>query len=258
MNYSIDSQLPTFYMRENDNTVALPVSLSGLSVAQPVSGTFTLYDQGKSAISTGAVTIGGDGIATYSILAADLPKSLALSWWWQEEWVLSFANGHVETFRRDAYLCLRLLHPVVTEAMLVRRVADLQNLRPPTLTTWQTYIDEAWGIINRYLLQEGKRPYLVMNGYAFTEWHLAQTLALIFRDLSTYMADGRYKERADVYDKAAEDARDCIRLEYDMVEANQRVAASPSIPARPVVYGNYAPAMAYRRWSGPPRGGGAR
>jgi len=252
--YSIDSQLPTFYMRNADNVVTLPVYVSGMAVTAPSSGTFTLYDQSKIAISTGAVTVTG-GIATYTVPSASLPTTLSLSWWWQEEWTLTFGDGHVEIFRRDAYLCLRLLHPVVTEPMLVRRVADLQNLRPPTLTTWQTYIDEAWGTINRYLLQEGKRPYLAMNDYAFTEWHLAMTLGLIFRDLSTYMSDGRYKERADAYDKQAEDARDAIRLEYDMVEANQRVAASPSIPARPVVYGNFAPAMAYRRWSGPPRGG---
>ena len=134
--YSVDSQLPSFYERECSSTVTLPVYAGGSSPAVATSGTFTLYDISKTVIATGAVTFPG-GIATFTVGAGSLPATTALSAFWQEEWVLVFGT-HTETFRRDAFLCLRLLHNVVTETMLVRRVSDLAAIRPPTITSYRS------------------------------------------------------------------------------------------------------------------------
>lgn len=243
--YSVDTQLPSFYERTRSQTVTLPVYAAGMVPTVPTAGVFTLYDQSKTVVVTGATTV-VDGVHQYAVPGASLPDTLSLSGFWQEEWVMTFADGHVETFRRDAYLCLRLLHPVVTEPMLVRRVADLQTLRPPTLPDFSTYISEAWGIIQRRLLQDGKRPYMIMNDYAFADWHVALTLELVFLDLSTYTGDGRFSERAMQYREDADKAYDKIRFEYDVAETNARASAAPSISAKPVLYTNFAPSMAYR------------
>lgn len=249
--YSVDSQLPSFYERTRSQTVSLPVYSAGAVPTVPVSGVFTLYDQSKAVIVSGATSV-VDGVHQYTVPGSAIPDTVSLSGFWQEEWVFTFQDGHVETFRRDAYLCLRLLHPVVTEPMLVRRVADLQTLRPPTLSDYSTYIAEAWGIIQRRLLQDGKRPYMIMNDYAFADWHCALSLHLIFLDLSTYTGDGRFSERAQAYHDEAVAAYDKIRFEYDVAETNARASAAPSISAKPVLYTNYAPSMAYRPY-GPRR-----
>ena len=248
--YSVDSQLPSFYERECSATVTLPVYAGGSSPVVPNSGTFTLYDASKAVVVTGAVTFPG-GVATYSVLAASLPSTASLSGFWQEEWALTFGT-HVETFRRDAYLCRRLLHNVVTETMLVRRVSDLAAIRPPTITSYEPYIQEAWGIVQRTLLQDGRRPYLCMNDYAFADWSLALTLELAFRDFATYTGEGRFSTEADKYRADADKAFDKLKLEYDLSEQNVRTAASSGQSAQPVIYTNYSPASAYRMW-GPRR-----
>lgn len=248
--YSVDSQLPSFYERERSATVTLPVYAGGSSPVVPDSGTFTLYDITKAVVVTGAVTFVG-GVATYTVPAVSLPATAVLSAFWQEEWVLTFGT-HVETFRRDAYLCLRLLHNVVTETMLVRRVSDLAAIRPPTITSYEPYIQEAWGIVQRTLLQDGRRPYLVMNDYAFADWACALTLEMAFRDFATYTGEGRFSTEAEKYRADADKAFDRLKLEYDVSQQNVRTNASSGQSAQPVIYTNYSATSAYRMW-GPRR-----
>ena len=211
---------------------------------------FTLYDITKAVVVTGAVTFVG-GVATYTISAASLPATQPLSGFYQEEWVLTFGT-HLETFRRDAYLCLRLLHNVVTETMLVRRVSDLAAIRPSQIASYETYIQEAWGIVQRTLLQDGRRPYLAMNDYAFADWVCALTLELVFRDFATYTGEGRFSTEAEKYRLDADKAFDRLKLEYDLSEQNVRSAAVPGQSAQAVLYTNYSPASMYRMW-GPRR-----
>ena len=242
--YSIDSQLPSFYERECLAVVELRVYAAGSSLAVANSGTFTLRDSSKQTVVTGAVTFPG-GVATYTVPAASLPLATPLSGFWQEEWVLTFGT-HVETFRRDAYLCLRLMHSTVTETMLLRRVSDLAAIRPPGITSYDPYIQEAFGIVQRTLLTDGKRPYLIMNDFALCDWHLALTLELAFRDFATYTGEGRFSAEAEKYRADADKAFDRLRLEYDTTEQNTRTAANPGQSATPVIYSNYAPAQAFR------------
>lgn len=244
--YSVDSQLPSFYERERSATVALPVYAGGSSPVVADSGTFTLYDITKAVVVTGPVSFPG-GVATFNVLAASLPATAVLSGFWQEEWALTYGT-HTETFRRDAYLCLRLLHNVVTETMLVRRVSDLAAIRPPTITSYEPYIQEAWGICQRTLLQDGRRPYLSMNDYAFADWVCALTLELAFRDFATYTGEGRFSTEAEKYRMDADKAFDRLKLEYDLSQQNVRTAASSGQSAQPVIYTNYSPASAYRMW----------
>lgn len=249
--YSVDSQLPSFYERTRPSTVALAVYAGGSIPATVSSGVFTLYDASMAVIVTGATTQVA-GIPTFSMAGTLFPTTLQLSGFWQEKWELTFANGDVETFPRDAYLCRRLLHSVVTETMLIRRVSDLAAIRPPGITSYEPYITEAFGIIQRVLLQDGKRPYLAMNDYAFADWHFALTMELAMRDFATHTGEGRFSEESDKYRADADKAFDKLKLEYDLTETGVRVAAASGQSAQPVIYANYSPATAYRRW-GPPR-----
>lgn len=241
--YTIDSQLPSFYVRGYAQTVTMPVYTEGTSPTPPDSGTFNLYDQNKALVKTSAITVTG-GIASVDVSALDLPATLSLSYQWQEEWLLVFSAG-TEIFRRDAYLCLRALHPVVNDVLLTRRVKDLHSLLAAGQTNFSEYTQEAWGVINRMILQRGMRPYLIMNDYAFADCHIALTLELIFRDCSTYMGEGRYATRADDYQKEFVRRWDDLKWEYDSAESNQRADAERSVPARPLTCFNFAP----RSWA---------
>jgi len=242
MAISTDFSLPTFLERAKTAVLSMPVYTSGSTPAAPTAGTFTLYDGNKAVITTGAVTVTA-GVATYTVTDAVLPSTVALSDAWQEEWVLT-VDGVVETIRRDAYLCLRSLYNVVNEAMLLRRVTDLYQLKPASMTNFQGFIDEAWSTVQGRLLQDGRRPFLVMNSWALKDTTLDTTLAYIFDDLDTYMGDGRYQAKAKEHREAAERAFTTLRLEYDESQENQRATAVDSVAAVPVIYTNTP------RWGG--------
>lgn len=236
MALSTDFSLPTFLERAKTVTLSMPVYTTGASPTSPSSGTFTLYDGSKVVVVTGAVTVAAS-VATFTVTAAVLPITLSLSDAWQEEWEMT-VDGVVETIRRDCYLCLRSLYNVVNEAMLLRRVTDLYNLKPASMANFQGFIDEAWASVQGRLLQDGRRPYLVMNSWALKDCALETTLAFIFSDLDTYMGDGRYQAKAAEHAAAADKAFTLLRLEYDESETNQRASAVDSVAAVPVIYTN--------------------
>lgn len=236
MPISTDYSLPTFLERAKTVVLTMPVYSGGSTPTEPSAGTFTLYDGSKAVITTGAVTITA-GVATYTVTAGVLPSTIALSDAWQEEWALT-VDGVVETIRRDCYLCLRSLYNVVNEAMLLRRVTDLYNLKPASMVNFQGFIDEAWSAVQGRLLQDGRRPFLVMNSWALKDTTLETTLAFIFDDLDTYMGDGRYQAKSTEHREAAERAFTTLRLEYDESQGNKRASAVDSVAAVPVIYTN--------------------
>jgi hypothetical protein len=238
---STDFSLPSFIERAKTVTLSMAVYEDGPNPVAPVSGTFTLYNQSKVVVVTGAVTV-TSSIATFQVTAAVIPTATLLSAEWQEEWVMTLADGRVETIRRDAYLCLRGLYNPVNEAMLLRRVSDLQNLKHSSLTSFQGYIDEAWSTVEGMLLQDGKRPYLIMNSWALKEITLCYSLQYIFQDVETYMSgEGRYAKRAKEYSEAASAAYATLKLEYDFSETNQRASADDSTAAISILYLNTPP-----------------
>lgn len=241
---STDFSTPSFYEREKTITVSMPVYENGPLPVAPSSGTFTLYNQSKEVVVTGAVTV-TSSIATFSVTAVILVATLSLSDLWQEEWVLTMADGTIQTIRKDAFLVLRSLYNVVNEAMLKRKVTDLASLKPSTIDSFQCYIDEAFSDIENKLIQAGKRPYLILNSYALKDLSLNTTLQYIFEDLETYMGDGRFSQRAESYKKNAERAWDSLKLEYDISENNQRASATSSDPVVSVIYTNAPPRWGY-------------
>ena len=247
-----DFSTPRFLERAKAITVAMPLYGAGRGVVAPTSGTYNLYDADGAVVFTGAVTIPtsgtNTGIATRAILAADIPATLTLSDRWLEEWVL-VVGGVTETIRRDVYLCLRTLYPVVNERMIERRVSDLQSLKVAGSSDFSGYIEEAWAEVETRLIQAGKRPFLITNAWALRSYHLALVLNYIFQDASTYMADGgRYEARAKEASEEAEAAWDSMQLEYDDTQSGERgdatVASGPA-----VIYTNRPPLWSSTGWA---------
>ena len=209
--------LPRFIERAKAVTVTLELREGEYGVAI-WSGTYTLLDGDRTSIQTGAVTVTAtQGIVSFAVLAASVTVDPADDW--QEEWVITTSSGEVHTFRRDVYVCRRLLYCVVTEAMLVREVSDLLTICPdPT-----PFLEDAWDEVQTRILESGKRPYLTFNAWATKRVTTATALARIYRNAATYVEDGgRYTTEAEAYRKEADMAFAGLRLEYDAVENMER------------------------------------
>jgi hypothetical protein len=212
--------LPRFIERAKAVTVTLELREGEYGVAV-ASGTYTLLDGDRTTIQTGAAVVTAtQGVVSFDVTALAVTVDPADDW--QEEWALTFADGRSDTFQRDVYVCRRLLHPVVTEAMLVRRVADLLTIcADPT-----PKLEEAWDDVQTWLLESGKRPYLTLNPWALKRVHMAWTLHLIYRDAAAYVEEGgRYTTEAEAYRREAKAAFGELRIEYDAGQTMARDGA---------------------------------
>lgn len=218
--YSARLPGPEIIERGVAGTISCPVYRDGALVA-PSSGTLSLYDRANVALlSAVSVTI-ASSIATYAVLAA-LTASLAPADGWRVEWALVMPDGVTHTFRRDAALVYRRLYPVVTDADLLRFHTDLTTRRPPSESSYQDYLDEAWAIIEGRLLATQRRPWLVLAPSALREVHLYTALGMVFRDFATGGPGTAEWERAADYDRRAEAA--WASLSYPQAEESTGAA----------------------------------
>lgn len=201
---------PELLQRDSTQTIRCALFRDGAVVAV-VSGTVSIYRaSGAAVVSAAAVTVSA-GVATYS---AGPFTGLTLEEGWRVEWVLT-GSGYSQTFDRMAALCRRRLFPVITDSDLTARHSDLANIRPPSMITFQSYIDVAWEDLLHQLRQKGTIPHLVASAEDLKQVHTFLTLKLVFTDFAIRFGDGsRWPELAAMYAKEARAAFSQLSLHY--------------------------------------------
>lgn len=230
-------QLPRMIERGVAKTLDADVYSDAGAQQTPSAGTLTLYAGSKTLLDEVSVTAAAP--STYSLLAATTADE-SLSDRWLEVWTLTI-GGTDYTFRRSAYLVRHVLYPVITDTDLTAHHSDFADLRDPDQSSYETQRTKAWHDLQTWLIGRGRRPQLVLDSWALRNWHIYQTLHLVFLDfsLSTGM-DRRYRELADHYREMADDARDTLVLRYD--EDEDGIADDGEItPMHSVVYTSQPP-----------------
>jgi hypothetical protein len=86
--------------------------------------------------------------------------------------------------QKAAAVVLRRLYPVVSDGDLTATYSQLADLRPSSMSSYQSYIDEAWYTMIQKMRQEGGGlEYLVMTAESFRAAHQNLTLYYIFQRL---------------------------------------------------------------------------
>lgn len=222
---------------------------SGSGVVTPDSATFTLVDADGTSLSTGAATIGADGVAYYDLPTA-ATSSAELGDDYEERWEFVIA-GVPYGFRRDAAIVLRELYPVVTDAQIERGHPELPTIRHANQTSWEAQRQEAWTEILAWLQESGRRPWLIMTPRVLYRLHLAWSRYVIFRGLaSTPRGDqGSYPMTRDLYRDEMLALRDSLKLErYDSRETGNPGDADEDVPAKGNLWLGTAPPIR-RGWA---------
>lgn len=195
-------------------TVTLPIYRDGALVV-PASGTYNLVDEsGVDVIAASAVSISGS-IATYNIAAPQLPDTLNLSEGYMEHWALVI-GGDTFNFKRPCAIARSYLYPVVSDIDLEAQYSDLASLRPASMTSYQTYIDEAWFQIIIRLRELGNLEYLIMDPQALRMAHINLSCYLIFKDFdSSGLGEGRYLDLAKEHRSQFANSMD-MNFRYDL------------------------------------------
>ena len=235
--------------RDKPALTTLQIYEDGAQVV-PTAATFELIDStGATQIGPSVATIGGGGDLSYAILAADLPVTMPLSDSLLIKWEVTIA-GVVHTFRRPAALCRSRLYPVVSDLDLQTHYADINSIRPSSLTNWSTYIDEAFiEIIHRLRSLDGNFEYLIISNQMLRSPHLNLSLALIFRDMdSSGLGEGRYFQLSELHRKEFESGLKRLRYRYDTDQDGIADQPNGMRAARAQIFTS-APPFGYRpRW----------
>lgn len=216
----------------------------------PTSATYSLYQQNTKTIKSNvAAVVDGNGTILFTLDSSDLPSTLQLGEGYLEEFKATI-SGEEFTFRRTAALVRRKLYPVISDADLVQVYTDLEGLRPSTLTSYQSYIDDAFYQILRKIRSRGMGfEYLVMSPESLYESHRHLSLYLIFRDFhsSIGQSEGRFLDLAQEHYKQFLLEFDQVNWIYDSEHDNRIEEPNKRVSAQPVIYTTAPPARRRRR-----------
>jgi len=216
--YTARFPLPYMLVRGRANTITLPIERGGSGIT-PTSGTVTVKDSsGAEFVSAAAITAADP--STYAILASVIPDTTSLDDSWTVRWLVTFSDGEVAEFQNIAYIIRRDLHPVITVADVLQKAPPFSATDAvPSTESVQTYMDEAWERIQRWLIKQGRRPELVLDSYALWDLHLAETLSDLYHQAVTSLnAGGATFDDWQYWRNKAKDLRGEISLIYDADE----------------------------------------
>ena len=235
--YAPQIKIPELLERGKANTSTLPIYRDGVLVA-PDAVRYTLYKPDQEKLIDNATASYPANIPTYVHSAGILDYSLILGEGYLQEWKITIV-GEEYIFRRMASVVLRRLYPVVSDGDLTATYSQLADIRPSNLSSYQTYIDEAWFTMLQRMRQEGGGlEYLVMSPEAFRASHQNLSLYYIFRDFHSSLgqSNGRYLDLANEHYRQYNDEWKRINFIYDHDHNGQSEQPNNRIAKQPVIF----------------------
>jgi len=224
--------------RGETNTTELKIYKNGAQVI-PTSATITIHKpDGLSIVENIPASIDGSGTLSYEIAASKLPASFVLGEGYLIEWSATIASN-VYVFRRTAALTLRKLYPTVSDIDLTEEYANLDSLRPASMTSYETYILSAWTEILRRIRNTGMGyEYLILSPESLhdTLKHLA--LYKIFKDFHSSLgqSNGRFYDLSQLHYTHYKREYDAVNFVYDESHQGRTDEPDERTKGRPVIY----------------------
>lgn len=195
--YAPQIKVPELLERGKTQLTTLPIYRDGVLMTPSDVKYSLIGPNGDKIVDEAAGTYPGN-IPQYTHSASNLAATLELGEGYLQEWEIQLTGG-VFNFRRNAALVKRRLYPVVSDGDLTSTYSQLADIRPSNLTSYQSYIDEAWfTLVQRMRTEGGGLEYLVMSPEAFRTAHQNLSLYYIFRDFHSSLgqSNGRYLDLA--------------------------------------------------------------
>lgn len=224
--------------RAETNTTELKIYQNGSQVIPTSAKITVLKPDGSGIVQDIAATVQESGTMTYVINASKLPATLTLGEGYLIEWNATI-DGNEYIFRRTAAVTLRKLYPTVSDIDLTEEYANLDSLRPASMTSYEQYILSAWTEILRRIRNTGMGyEYLVLSPEAFhdTLKHLA--LYKIFKDFHSSLgqSNGRFYDLSQLHYGHYKREYDSITFIYDENHQGRTDEPDDRTKGRPVIY----------------------
>ncbi len=187
---------------------------------------------------SGAAVVVTSSTATYEVAPS---ASETLGEGWVITWSLLMPDGVTHDFRHEGMLCEYLPYPVVSADMLFKLEPELRYRVPQEQgedgddVGWQPQIDFAWHEIQEWLIEKGRRPWLIVEAVNLKLVHLKTALRICCRAIASTADDpATWEGKATVYYREAELAKGAFTVRYSDQEAGIRRGGDPGADLRPV------------------------
>jgi len=235
--YAPQIKVPELLERGKSQLTTLPIYRDGALVG-PTAVRYSLIAPNGTKIVDSAVGTYPGNIPQFTHSAANLANTLELGEGYLQEWEISLTGG-TYNFRRSAAVVKRRLYPVVSDGDLTSTYSQLADIRPSNLSSYQSYIDEAWYTMIQKMRQEGGGlEYLVMSAEAFRAAHQNLALYYIFRDFHSSLgqSNGRYLDLASEHFKQYTYEWKQINFVYDFDHDGHSDQPNDRKAKMPVIY----------------------
>jgi len=226
--------------RGKSQTTSLDIFRDGAQIV-PTSATYTLIKpEGSDLVSDVAAIVDSEGTVSYTHSSAQLDDTLLLEEGYIQEWNVTI-SGAIYLFRRMTAVVRRRLYPTVSQDDLTHIYANLSDVRPSSITSYQPYIDDAWYQIQRRIrTQNVGYPYLIMTAESFFDAHRHLSLYLIFRDFHSALgqSNGRYLDLAQEHYRLYQDEWGQINFIYDDTNTGKADTPDKRTRGQPTIYLN--------------------
>jgi len=225
--------------RNVSNVTRLEIFRDGSQII-PTAAKYTLFrPDGAGIVEDAVATVLGDGTLQYTHPANHFPENILLGEGYVQTWEATI-EGDTYFFRRSIAVVLRRLYPTVSDTDLETEYSDLANLRPASLTSYQSYIDSSWYEILRRVRRTGMGyEYLVLTPESFHDALLHLTLYKIFRDFHSSLGqsgNARFLDLAQAHLQHYNAEYDMINFVYDDQHEGRADDPNKRTRGRPVVY----------------------
>jgi len=237
LRYSMRASLPHFLTRGRENAIDDVVYGPTGAIATPSVGTITVYDESGAEAVTAAAATFPSSRPTYTVPAAAVPTTAPLSSRWQIRWSLTIdVDSSPLVFVREAHLVRSVFSCPVIPSDLTDAHQEAASLLAPGVDV-QDFIRQGHEWVMRWLLRQGRLPWLMLDSSELFDVILAESLRRLFLDAhAATNGVGKYLELADRYaaEREAELAR--TTLTYDLDEDGLPGSDSEPIPVTPSVW----------------------
>lgn len=237
--YTFARPVPYLLVRGSAQTCSAPIrhGAEGALVAPTEAGstlTVTKPD-GTYLVSAGAVTVTGS-IATKSVTPTAVDP---LGAGWLMTWSLVI-GGDTYVFRTTAYICEYVPPPVVSAIDLLQRVPELRYRVPAAQSTdrgdgtgWQPQIDDTYYELLQRLIDDGRRPWEIVEVTGYREWCIARTIQRCIQTIPA-QPDSPWAQAAVTWAHETRRAEAAMRFRYSSEDSSTRKGGSPLIRLCPV------------------------
>lgn len=228
--YAPRFEIPDLVQRDLGAVLSCPLDKDGAVVAVTQSGsTFSLRKpDGSLLVSAAAVTVGVDGIPTYTLSAGAIAAE-PFQMGYRAEWSLVVA-GQTASFRNEVGI-VRCVPPLpISDRNLTGRHSTLdRSLNGTGRSSWQAWIETTWLECQRWLIQKGNRPHLIVQSSDLVDLMRVWTFYNIFVDLMSAGNDPRYGELKRSYGDELEALKKTLSVSYAAADG-----APPDAHRRPM------------------------